>query len=98
MPHGRIPGTDGENNEPNKHGDTNPRSLSSLNEHVMYGNKFLLIPQLDGPDGMINCKFIRLSQEDGHKFWSYIVTIIYDHEIKVAQDPGYIQFICTSMG
>ena len=28
-------------------------------------------------------------------FWSFIVTLFYDHEIKVAQDTGYIQFICS---
>ena len=40
--------------------------------------------------------FLILPQEDGHKFWVCIVTIIDDHGTKVAHDPGNIQFINSS--
>ena len=37
--------------------------------------------------------FLLIPQENGHKSWVRIVTMIDDHEIKVAQKPSNIQFI-----
>ena len=38
-------------------------------------------------------KFLLMPQDDDHKFWVHIITIIDDHETKVAHDPGHIKFI-----
>ena len=38
-------------------------------------------------------KCLILPQEDGHKLWVSILTIIDHHGTKVAHDPGHIQFI-----
>ena len=44
---------------------------------------------------IIGCTFLLLHQEYNHRVWVCIVTIIDDHEIKVSQDPGYINLICS---
>ena len=45
MPHDKIPGENGENSEPNKHGDPNSPNIAVFIDHGIYGNTFLLIPQ-----------------------------------------------------
>ena len=36
-----------------------------------------------------------MPQEESHKLWAHVVTIIDDHGEKVVQDPGHIQFISS---
>ena len=45
--------------------------------------------------GIIGRIFIHPLQEDGKSFWVYIVKIIDDHKIILAQDSGQIQFVCS---
>ena len=43
--------------------------------------------------GIISRKFLMPPQEDGRNFWVRIVTMIYDYETKLEQDPGHTHII-----
>ena len=62
-------------------------------EHDISGHTFLILSQEYYPNDIIGRTFILLPQEYGHKFWFCIVTMINDHETKVAQESGHTQFI-----
>ena len=40
---------------------------------------------------IIGCTFLIIPQEDGHKFWVNIVTMVDENGTKVTQDPGYMK-------
>ena len=62
-------------------------------EHGISGHKTFLPPKEDEPNDIIGHTFLLLPQNDGHKLWVDIVTMIDYRGKKLTQDPYHIQFI-----
>ena len=69
--------------------------MTIIIENNIAGHTFILIPQEDGPNDIIGCKFIPLAQKYGHKFWVCIVTMNNDQGTKVTHYPGHMHIICS---
>ena len=69
-----------------------PRFKSLLTIIFMVTHFFYYLKKMY-PNKIIDCTFLLLPQEDGHKFWVRIVTISDVHVIKVTHDPDHILFI-----